>query len=93
MQGMTDEGLSVEQFRRRCVEPMGEESDHVHIVALTDALQVGLFALSEMANHHSCPRSVKWLSQMSPIRPQFLELYFSETMFHQVLQGLCVQHA
>ncbi|KAK9818446.1 hypothetical protein WJX74_001972 [Apatococcus lobatus] len=38
--GMTDEGLTVEQFRRRCVEPMGEESDHVHIVALTDALQV-----------------------------------------------------
>ncbi len=42
LQGMTDEGLTVEQFRRRCVEPMGEESDHVHIVALTDALQVWL---------------------------------------------------
>ncbi|KAK9865089.1 hypothetical protein WJX84_008709 [Apatococcus fuscideae] len=38
--GMSDEGLTVEQFRRKCVEPMGEESDHVHIVALTDALQV-----------------------------------------------------
>ena len=37
---MDDEGLSVEQFCRRRVEPMGEESDHVHIVALTDALQV-----------------------------------------------------
>jgi Peptidase C65 Otubain len=37
---MDDEALSVEQFRRR-VEAMGEESDHVHIVALTDALQVG----------------------------------------------------
>lgn len=30
----------VEQFRQRFVEPMGEESDHVHIVALTDALAV-----------------------------------------------------
>ncbi|KAK9824088.1 hypothetical protein WJX72_007637 [[Myrmecia] bisecta] len=38
--GMSDDALSVEQFRRRCVEPMGEESDHVHIVALTDALQI-----------------------------------------------------
>ena len=37
---MSDEGLSVEAFRRRCVEPMGEESDHVHIVALSDLLQV-----------------------------------------------------
>lgn len=31
----------MEQFRRKCVEPMGEESDEVHIVALTDVLQVG----------------------------------------------------
>lgn len=27
------------QFSRACVEPMGEESDHVQIVALTDALE------------------------------------------------------
>ena len=39
-QGMCDDALTVEQFCRRHVEPMGEESDHVHIVALTDALQV-----------------------------------------------------
>lgn len=37
---MSDDLLSVEQFCRRFVEPMGEESDHVHMVALTDALQV-----------------------------------------------------
>ncbi len=37
---MSDEAITVEQFCRRYVEPMGEESDHVHIVALTDALQV-----------------------------------------------------
>lgn len=37
---MSDDLLSVEQFCRRFVEPMGEESDHVHIVALTDALHV-----------------------------------------------------
>ncbi len=36
---MIDEAVTVEQFCRRYVEPMGEESDHVHIVALTDALQ------------------------------------------------------
>ena len=36
---MSDEEMSVQQFWQRCVEPMGEESDHVHIVALTDALQ------------------------------------------------------
>ncbi len=39
-QGMCDDEVSVEQFCRRYVEPMGEESDHVHIVALTNALQV-----------------------------------------------------
>ena len=39
LQGMSDEEMSVQRFRQRCVEPMGEESDHVHIVALTDALQ------------------------------------------------------
>eukprot|EP00891_Asterochloris_glomerata_P000871 jgi/Astpho2/871/fgenesh1_pm.00016_%23_31_t len=38
--GMSDDLLSVEAFRRRFVEPMGEESDHVHIVALTNAIQV-----------------------------------------------------
>jgi Peptidase C65 Otubain len=42
MQGISVEELSVEQFRRKCVEPMGEESDEVHIVALTDVLQVRL---------------------------------------------------
>ena len=37
---MLDDPISVEQFCRRFVEPMGEESDHIHIVAITDALQV-----------------------------------------------------
>ena len=37
---MNDDLPSVDFFRQRFVEPMGEESDHVHIVALTDALQV-----------------------------------------------------
>ncbi|KAH9329213.1 hypothetical protein KI387_001321, partial [Taxus chinensis] len=31
---------SVEQFCKTSVEPMGEESDHVHIIALSDALGV-----------------------------------------------------
>lgn len=39
-QGMIDDPIGVQQFCRRYVEPMGEESDHIHIVAITDALQV-----------------------------------------------------
>ena len=37
---MYDDSPGVEVFCQRYVEVMGEESDHVHIVALTDALQV-----------------------------------------------------
>lgn len=37
-QGLSD--LDVSSFCARCVDPMGEESDHVQLVALTDALQV-----------------------------------------------------
>ena len=40
MKGMIDDPIEVDQFCRRYVEPMGEESDHIHIVAITDALQV-----------------------------------------------------
>ncbi|OAY42566.1 OVARIAN TUMOR DOMAIN-containing deubiquitinating enzyme 1 isoform X1 [Manihot esculenta] len=36
--GLTN--ATVEQFCKSCVEPMGEESDHVHITALSDALSV-----------------------------------------------------
>lgn len=32
--------MSVIKFCRTCVEPMGEESDHIHITALIDVLQV-----------------------------------------------------
>ena len=42
LQGMSDDDMTVQQFRQRCVDPMGEESDHVHIVALTNALQARL---------------------------------------------------
>ncbi|XP_047962377.1 OVARIAN TUMOR DOMAIN-containing deubiquitinating enzyme 1 [Salvia hispanica] len=38
IQGLTN--TSVEQFCKSSVEPMGEESDHVHITALSDALGV-----------------------------------------------------
>lgn len=40
LQGMWDVVMSVEQFCQGHVEPMSEESDHIHIVAITDALQV-----------------------------------------------------
>ncbi|XP_075504668.1 OVARIAN TUMOR DOMAIN-containing deubiquitinating enzyme 1 isoform X2 [Primulina tabacum] len=36
--GLTN--MSVEQFCKSSVEPMGEESDHVHITALSDALGI-----------------------------------------------------
>ncbi|XP_070578302.1 ubiquitin thioesterase OTUB1-like [Ptychodera flava] len=35
-------GLSVKDFCNREVEPMGKESDHIHIIALTKALGVGV---------------------------------------------------
>ena len=37
--GVTESVSDVTQFCRQCVEPMGEESDHAHIIALTDALK------------------------------------------------------
>lgn len=40
LQGMSDDSPTVDHFRQRFVEPMGEESDHVHIVAMVSALQV-----------------------------------------------------
>lgn len=39
LQGLSD--MDVSSFCARCVDPMGEESDHIQLVALTDALQVG----------------------------------------------------
>merc|ERR1712205_215760 len=38
--GMYDDPVSPDVFCQKYVEVMGEESDHVHIVAITDALQV-----------------------------------------------------
>ncbi|KAG6425453.1 hypothetical protein SASPL_115888 [Salvia splendens] len=41
IQGLSNtSNTSVEQFCKSSVEPMGEESDHVHITALSDALGV-----------------------------------------------------
>lgn len=40
---MFDEAPGVEYFCQRYVEVQGEESDHVHIVALSDALQVEIY--------------------------------------------------
>lgn len=39
-QGLCDDDVTVQQFCTRYVEPMGEESDHIQLVALTDALLV-----------------------------------------------------
>ena len=40
MQGLCDDDVTVQQFCTKYVEPMGEESDHLQLVALTDALLV-----------------------------------------------------
>ena len=68
---MTDDPMTVEVFCRRFVEPMGEESDHVHIVALTDALQVSILqsmgtqaesrVLGSLVRHRLHPASRVWL--------------------------------
>lgn len=56
MQGMYDEPPpTVELFCQRFVEPMAEESDNLHIVALTDALQVS----EEWSRHASVQMQVK----------------------------------
>lgn len=52
LQGMMDDPVTVEQFCRRYVEPMGEESDHIHIVAMTDALQVGFSKSPSLPTSH-----------------------------------------
>lgn len=67
VQGMMDDPVTVEQFCRRYVEPMGEESDHIHIVAITDALQVRLCTgVSEQVNN--CQRECFSLCVESQIR-------------------------
>lgn len=59
LQGLSD--LDVATFCQKCVEPMGEESDHVHLVALTDALQVrGGGGGRGMATHARQPMSMPW---------------------------------
>ena len=69
--------MDVQQFRQRCVEPMGEESDHLHIVALTDALQVLALLLcqSTFRSWQAEPycgtklagRTSTWLSAADPV--------------------------
>ena len=38
--GMTDNFIDIEDFCRRNIECMGEESDHIQLVAVADAFQV-----------------------------------------------------
>ncbi len=38
LQGLTD--MAVDEFCSKCIDPMGEESEHVQVVALTNALHV-----------------------------------------------------
>lgn len=47
-----DEDIDVKLFCTRYVEVMGTESDHVHIVALSDALQVELATANEIKSYY-----------------------------------------
>lgn len=58
---MSDDDITVEAFCRRYVEPMGEESDHVHIVSLTDALLVSLLGLFQLKY------AARWAGFLYPI--------------------------
>ncbi|CAI9764115.1 unnamed protein product [Fraxinus pennsylvanica] len=67
IQGLTN--TSVEQFCKSMVEPMGEESDHVHITALSEALGVPIRVVyldrsscdngNVIVNHHDFIPSTK----------------------------------
>ncbi|KAL3655904.1 ubiquitin-specific protease otu1 [Castilleja foliolosa] len=67
IQGLTNS--SVEQFCKSSVEPMGEESDHVHITALSDTLGVPIRVVyldrscddkgSVSVNHHDFTPAVR----------------------------------
>jgi hypothetical protein len=57
--------LDVDTFCSRCVDPMGEESDHVQLVALTDALQVSWWGGGVLESHGVVP-GVCLLSTASP---------------------------
>ena len=65
VQGLCDDDVTVQQFCSRYVEPMGEESDHIQLVALTDALLVGThtWELQTIPRPCSCS-SVLYLAPM-----------------------------
>ncbi|KAK7506803.1 hypothetical protein BaRGS_00001654 [Batillaria attramentaria] len=53
-------GRTVKEFCNQEVEPMGKESDHIHIIALSTALQVGVLVeymdrAGDACNHHVFP--------------------------------------
>lgn len=78
--------MSVEQFCRTSVEPMGEESDHVHIIALSDALgvpirivyldsSVGDGGKNVEVNFHDFIPSELPLSKQEKVKPLVVLLY------------------
>lgn len=53
-------GRTVKEFCNQEVEPMGKESDHIHIIALSSALSVGVLVeymdrAGDTCNHHIFP--------------------------------------
>eukprot|EP00250_Pteridium_aquilinum_P033915 c6635_g1_i1 orf=85-921(+) len=79
-------GMTVQQFCRTSVEPMGEESDHVHIIALSDALgvpirivyldsSVGDGGKNVEVNFHDFTPSESLLSEPETVKPPVVLLY------------------
>ena len=63
VQGLCDDDVTVQQFCSRYVEPMGEESDHIQLVALTDALLVRTHTWESQPIPRPCScRSVLYLA-------------------------------
>lgn len=65
--GLSD--LDVDTFCRQCVDPMGEESDHVQLVALTDAMLVPVRVVYlDRTEHGRGDNQVDTANTMTPVQ-------------------------
>lgn len=53
-----DESMTADVFCRKFVEPMGEESEHIHAQVLTDAFQVAVRVMYLDSRDHGTDNSV-----------------------------------
>ena len=66
-----DDDIEVKQFCTRYVEVMGTESDHVHIVALSDALQASS-GTSQALPTEDCARLLPSIALLTSSAPHCL---------------------